>query len=234
MKNITSIKQAITKLNNQCDLNHISILMWLQQHNMSIYDFCALIGIDPFLLNEIALSELQFLINDKNTRIYFNREMQSLAEDEISIYSPEYHTTFSYLTNNIKIIYDESVNNNIYKKLANEFMGTKKENDKLITIHFSSECLIDYAKSKILSKNYPLEHVTLDIRYIVNSLDNEVLDEQNFQITINHEMLYSDLVNIFRILYKYNYSLAVAILKIYPSSMKIMSDEVSMNNFHNR
>ena len=47
-------------------------------------------------------------------------------------------------------------------------------------------------------------------------------------------MLYNDLENIFRILYNFNYQLAINILKLYPASMKIISNEVAMNNFLNR
>ena len=47
-------------------------------------------------------------------------------------------------------------------------------------------------------------------------------------------MMFNDLQNIYRILYAYNFDLAKAILYFYPADVKIVSDQVEMNNFFNR
>lgn len=236
MKAIRDIKSTITKINNVCNFQGITIFDYLISKHLSVGEFCASMGLDTSLLNDISLHTLETLLKDAKTRIYFNPSMTSLESDEISLYSPNLHINFGFLKNILKIIWDETTKDFQYKKFASEFMGTRKEKENLATIHFSSNLTIDptLAKERILSNKYPLEHVELKIRYTKHQSDGTILDEQAFQIIINHDMLYNDLENIFRILYNFNYQLAINILKLYPASMKIISNEVAMNNFLNR
>lgn len=236
MKSIQSIKQNITKFNKYCDKLATSLLECLNSQNISLLDFCNLIGLDITLLNDIALKELQNLLEDKSTRIFYNSGMTNLSQDEISIYSSNLHTNIGFLNDKVKITWDNSTQTTEFQNYDSEFMGTRKNGDALETIHFSSNLVIDPQKAndRILSLKYPLEHACLKIKHTVYKINGEVLNDQSFQITINKDLLYSDLKNIFRILYNFNYSLAVNILKLYPASLKIISDEVTMNNFHNR
>lgn len=236
MKNIASIKQNITRLNKYCDATGTSLFECLCLKKLTISDFCYLIDLDEYLLNSISLSELENILKDTSTRIVYSRGMMSLDEDEIEIHSPNLRTSICFLNKKIKIIWDELVSKDGFDYYKSEFMGTRIVDDGLETIHFSSDLTMDQAKAKekIISLKYPLEHASIKIKYQKESKNKELLSEKTFQITINHDLLYSDLQNIYRILYNFNFPLAVSILKLYPASYKIMSDEVEMNNFHNR
>lgn len=236
MKSIASIKTTITRLNNQCNSQGISLFECLESLNISLEQFCFMIGLDFSLLNEVSLNELLVLLKSKDTRIFYSPGMSSLNNDEISIYSKKLHTNIGYLNDKVKVTWDNIKIKDNYQEYAMEFLGTKREDTILSTIHFSSQVIIDPEKSasKILSQKYPLEHVTLKIEATLKQPDGTVINEKSFQITINHDMIYNDLQNIHRILYNFNFPLAVTILKLYPTSMKIMSNEVEMNNFHNR
>ena len=236
MKNIASIKQNITRLNKYCDLTNSTLLDCLNARNLKVADFCMLIGLDAILLNDITLQELKYILKDPQTRIIYSTGMTSLNNDEIEIYSPNNRTSICFSENSIKVIWDNTVSKEDFDYYTSEFLETRKNSEFLETIYFSSDLTIDptVATNRIISLKYPLEHACLKIKYTKQNLTGEVLEEKAFEITINHELFYSDLRNIFRILYNFNYSLAVNILKLYPASFKIMSDEVKMNNFHNR
>lgn len=235
MKNIQSVKQNITRINKSCDTLGISIFEYLTLKRISFFDFCSLIGLEKELLTDIPLNELLYILKDNSTRIVYSSGMTSLEHDEIEIYSPNLKTSICYLENKIKIIWDSLNSKDGLDFYTSEFMEVRKIDNVIETIHFSSDLTIDPTKAneRIISLKYPLEHASIKIKYkkLVNGSLNE---EKSFQITINHDLLHSDLKNIQRILYNFNYSLAIAILKLYPSSFKIMSDEVEMNNFHNR
>lgn len=236
MKSINSIKTTITRLNNGCDYSHMSILSYLQKLGCSIPDFCYMIGLDTTLLNDIAYNELLFLLEKPDTRIFYSPGMTSLASDEVSIYSKALKTNIAYLEDKLKIIWDETA---IDAKLCyynSEFLGIKKSSGNLDTIHFTCKSVFDkdLADQKVLSQKFPLEHMNLQIRSTNEKTDGTIISEDSLEVTINHTMLNSDLQNIFRILYHFNFSLATSILKLYPASVKIISDRVTLNNFHNR
>lgn len=236
MKNIASIKQTITRFNKICDVFNISLFECLNRKNLSIMDFCNLIGLDYYLLNGVAIGELENVLKDVSTRIVYSAGMASLTQDEIEIHCPNLQTSICFLDDKIKIIWDEEINKDGLKYYKSEFMGIRRFTDGIETIHFSSDLTIDpiKANTRIISLKYPLDHASLKIKYEKENENKELLNASSFQITINHELMYSDLQNIFRILYNFNFPLAVSILKLYPASYKIMSDEVEMNNFHNR
>ena len=236
LKSILAIKQNIAKLNNYCDTQGITLFECLKVKNISLEEFCLNIGLDMTLLNDIALKELTFLLQDPSTRIIYNPAMQDLSQDEIAIYSPNLKTNIGFLDKKVKITWDNTTSDDLYLYFASEFMGSRKKDANLETIHFSSDLTIDPIKAnqRMLSLKYPIEHADLKISYIVSSPTGEILEEKHYQAIINHDLLFSDLQNIFRLLYNFNFSSSVAILKHYPTNFKIMSDEVEMNNFHNR
>ena len=106
MKSIQAIKQNITKFNKKCDELDTSLLNYLNFQNLSLLDFCNLIGLDITLLNDIALKELQNLLTDKSTRIFYNSGMTSLSQDEISIYSSNLQTNIGFLNDKVKLTWD--------------------------------------------------------------------------------------------------------------------------------
>lgn len=233
MKAIERIKRNINKLNNYCTNKGLSLFSYLELQQLSINDFCNLIGLNTIFLNDIAISTLKEILKDPTTRIFYNKDMESLENEEISIYSKNLKISFNYLVNRIKILWDHTINTNDFRNYRSEYLSTRYQDGSLVTIHFSSDTIIDFHKllKYSLSENYLLDHVNLKIKYLVTK-DNLILEEKSFQITINHDMNNRDLQNVFRILYNFNFPLAVTILKLYPSELKIMSDEVEMNNFH--
>lgn len=236
MKSINNVKNFITRLNKLCVQNNTNIFACLNDLNISFADFCEILGIDMTLLDSNNKELLLNLLKDSSTRISYNHGMNSLEESEISIYSKTLNINFGYLKDKIKITWDETHINGENRCYQMEFLSTKKDQRFLKTIHFYSDVTFDNeeAQNHMLSLNFPLKHVNLKINFIIESPNHEIITNQKFQITINQDMLYSDLQNIYRILYNFNYPLALSILKLYPSSMKIIGNDPEMNNFHNR
>lgn len=236
MKSINSIKSNITRLNNRCNTKGISIFACLQELGISITQFCHLIGLDTTLLNALVEEELLVVLKSPDTRIFYNPGMTSLEHDEISIYSKELKVSIGFLRDKLKRIWDETVLDGNFSYYNSEFFGIRTLDGKLDTIHFACKSIIDnaLANQKFLSQKFPLEHLNLKIKSTKEEADGKILTEDNLEVTINHAMLNSDLYNIFRILYHFNFPLASTILKLYPASLKIISDEATLNKFYNR
>ena len=236
MKSINNVKNFITRLNNLCVQNNTTIFTCLNALNMSFEEFCDILGIDASLLYSNTTEVLLSLLKDPSTKISYNHGMTSLEQTEISIYSKTSNINFGYLKDKIKITWDRSYTKDGKEYYQMEFLATQKEEESLKTIHFSSDVIFNLkeANDHNLSLNFPLKHVNLKINYITSSLNHEPINNQDFQITINQDMLYSDLQNIYRMLYNFNYPLALSVLKLYPSSMKIIGTSSEMNNFLNR
>ena len=232
MKNI----REITKINTECNSQGISIFEYLTNNNITWEDFCISIGLDITLLNDIAGQVLDALLKDKETRLYFTPNKNSLDHEEISIYSPNLKINFGFRKDIIKINWDKNTKESNYQRVTNEFMGVQRENNTLTTLHFSGDMVIDLnqATKHILTTKYPLEQIELKIKYTKEQSDGTILVDEAFQVTIDHDMLYSTLENIYQLLYNFNYPLAVGVLKLYPSTSKIISDKTEMNNFLNR
>ena len=103
-----------------------------------------------------------------------------------------------------------------------------KIKNSLLTIHYSLLTILT-----IFSLSISVNAAVFDHEMKLEEISKKLV-EKKFQITINNDMMFNDLQNIYRILYAYNFDLAKAILYFYPADVKIVSDQVEMNNFFNR
>ena len=219
-KYMREVWKLIKSINKKCDLENKSILECLKELSITIEDFIALFNVSPEIIDELFIKEFLNLLKDKGTRIFVDPALDK--DNDIEIYSKELNTSILLLPNTLKIIWGETKEDDTYQYYSTEFYAIIKDKE-IKTIHFVS--LVTKEKSKIkASGNYPLTSVHLKISDKANSLD----------IIIKNSLLMKDLKNIYRILYNFNYSLAVNILKLYPSSEKEIKSGIDMNNFGTR
>lgn len=231
--NIEKVKKILNHVNSQCDKLNISIWEFINSNNYEINEFLKLIGINLEELDDLDYKVLIQILKDISTRFDFNSYMIDFSRDDIHIYSKNLGISISYSLYEFNIIWNKDDKDINYTYYNLEFKGHKKSFQKKSIIHFSSEVIIDNEEvTKIITRKYRVKRVIIKIIY--QEEISRKLVEKKFQITINNDMMFNDLQNIYRILYAYNFDLAKAILYFYPADVKIVSDQVEMNNFFNR
>lgn len=231
--NIEKVKKILKHVNSQCDKFNISIWEFINSNNYEINEFLKLIGINLEELDDLDYKVLIQILKDISTRFDFNSYMNDFSRDDIHIYSKNLGISMSYSLYEFNIIWNKDDKDINYTYYNLEFKGHKKSFQKKSIIHFSSEVIIDNEEvTKIITRKYRVKRVIIKIIY--QEVISRKLVEKKFQITINNDMMFNDLQNIYRILYAYNFDLAKAILYFYPADVKIVSDQVEMNNFFNR
>ena len=231
--NIEKVKKILKHVNSQCDKLNISIWEFINSNNYEINEFLKLIGINLEELDDLDYKVLIQILKDISTRFDFNSYMIDFSRDDIHIYSKNLGISISYSLYEFNIIWNKDDKDINYTYYNLEFKGHKKSFQKKSIIHFSSEVIIDNEEvTRIITQKYRVKRVIIKIIY--QEEISRKLVEKKFQITINNDMMFNDLQNIYRILYAYNFDLAKAILYFYPADVKIVSDQVEMNNFFNR
>lgn len=231
--NIEKVKKILKHVNSQCDKFNISIWEFINSNNYEINEFLKLIGINLEELDDLDYKVLIQILKDISTRFDFNSYMIDFSRDDIHIYSKNLGISISYSLYEFNIIWNKDDKDINYTYYNLEFKGHKKSFQKKSIIHFSSEVIIDNEEvTRIITQKYRVKRVIIKIIY--QEEISKKLVEKKFQITINNDMMFNDLQNIYRILYAYNFDLAKAILYFYPADVKIVSDQVEMNNFFNR
>ena len=212
---------------------NISIWEFINSNNYEINEFLKLIGINLEELDDLDYKVLIQILKDISTRFDFNSYMNDFSRDDIHIYSKNLGISISYSLYEFNIIWNKDDKDINYTYYNLEFKGHKKSFQKKSIIHFSSEVIIDNEEvTRIITQKYRVKRVIIKIIY--QEEISRKLVEKKFQITINNDMMFNDLQNIYRILYAYNFDLAKAILYFYPADVKIVSDQFEMNNFFNR
>lgn len=231
--NIEKVKKIFKHVNSQCDKLNISIWEFINSNNYEINEFLKLIGINLEELDDLDYKVLIQILKDISTRFDFNSYMNDFSRDDIHIYSKNLGISISYSLYEFNIVWNKDDKDINYTYYNLEFKGHKKSFQKKSIIHFSSEVIIDNEEvTRIITQKYRVKRVIIKIIY--QEEISRKLVEKKFQITINNDMMFNDLQNIYRILYAYNFDLAKAILYFYPADVKIVSDQVEMNNFFNR
>lgn len=231
--NIEKVKKILKHVNSQCDKFNISIWEFINSNNYEINEFLKLIGINLEELDDLDYKVLIQILKDISTRFDFNSYMIDFSRDDIHIYSKNLGISISYSLYEFNIVWNKDDKDINYTYYNLEFKGHKKSFQKKSIIHFSSEVIIDNEEvTRIITQKYRVKRVIIKIIY--QEEISRKLVEKKFQITINNDMMFNDLQNIYRILYAYNFDLAKAILYFYPADVKIVSDQFEMNNFFNR
>lgn len=223
MKDINKIKMLVNKLNQICDKSSISILDVLNKKELLPIDFFSMLGIDKTLLDESTLNTLKILLEALDTRIIIDS-----SSNVIEIYSKSLQIDAEFSDDKLTIIYsnEKEDEENIWNE--EEFKAIRLNDGFREEIHFELETktLKSNLKTRMITQKYYLAHVALKGEY---KNKDEAL---SFGITLNNDMLASDLNYLKRLLYNFNLLQAKNILSNYPACIKIMADEVNLHNFN--
>lgn len=214
MEEVRKIKTIISRINRKCDKESISLSDALNNLGITILNYLEIIGLDVNLLSDDILKEIEDLFMLPDTRIVVSPNMEDLENDEIEIVSKSSKTTVHFKTNKISV-------NSFARKEDEEFIY-EEENTSILKnkekIKYTLQVTINKndLKTRIISEKYPLSHMNIKVTYMKENIS------KNFEFTINHDMLKSDLNYIIRLLSNFKFVEAFAILNRYPASIKII------------
>lgn len=230
MEDIRKIKIILNRLNKACSEEKKSISSMLEKWQVGELDFLKMIGINEELLDDNIIALINSLLSELDTKIYFSKDMHDNEHDEIEIYSSSRKTSISFLKNEIKVLESMTKEDELFVNSFSLFIGCRKKDEDVEKIEFALQKVTDKSdrKTSVISQKYPVKHMTLGATY-----ENGTFDD-SFEITINDDMILSDLNYIEQLLYQYRYGQAKDILLRYPATIKIISDTYSMHNFNNR
>ena len=215
MENNKKVKTIITRINHICDSEKISLTTSLEKYNLTPEKYLKLIGLNLDIDKDSKIF-IDKLMNDLTTRVYFNPNMESLEKDSIEISSKKKSQSIIFTTNELRL-YEEKTNED------NDFYYE----DTCVKI-LSSDAYISYTLNKIIdkkelenriiSKKYNIKHMHIKVSF---NIDNHI---NNFEFTINNDMLASDLDYALRLLNNKKIKEAYIIFRKYPSDIKIIDE----------
>lgn len=216
MEDIRKIRTIITRINMKCDKESISLSDALNKLGITILNYLEIIGMDVKILNENTLKEIENLFSLKDTKVIASPNMKDIDTDEIEIFSKSYPCSIHYQKNKITLNgYNKKENEeNIYE----DSIVTISKKDEEISFNLSTITDKSVLKNRILTEKYLLKHMRLIVTYKQNK------QKSSYEFIINNDMLKSDLNYLLRLLMNFKFVESYAILKKYPASIKIISD----------
>lgn len=211
MENNLKVKTLITRINNKCDKENISLSEVLSSLNITPINYLSILGIDTSIINETILENIITLFSNSDTKVVIS----PTNGDEIEIYSNQCFTTIHFNKERVTL----EKNTSFFKeedRYEDSFTCICKK-DEEISFKISTIVEKDALKSRIITLKYPLKHMHIEVCYKSNSLNKA------YEFTINNDILRSDLNYIIRLLNNFKYIEAYSILKRYPSDFKILS-----------
>ncbi len=225
MESIRKIKSLIALINKKCDDESLSIAQVLEKMNLSVFSFFSMLLDDNRLLEEEVISYLNGIINVIDARFEFSSGMD-LEHDELEIYSKMEHISIGILKNEIRINASKSWSDDAFTYFEEEAFSIRFKK-YLERIHYGITTTTnnDELTKRSVTHKYPLKHMKLGVTYSIEE------QQDSFEVTINDDFLQSDLEAVKRSFNNFNYFPARILLEEYPTPMKVVSKEPSLNNF---
>lgn len=230
MEDIRKVKTIINRLNRVCDNENKSISEVLNDWQIETITFLSMIGLDNNLINDFIKDIIDNLLKLTDTRISFNPSIKNLKADEIEVYSSSINTGLYFLDGKVKVSSTKmsETEEKVYED--SNFYGIRLNEQGIEKIHFEISKSINKVdlKNRVITQKYPLKHVWIGINYESLGI------ESSFEVTINDEMLASDLRYIEKMLYSFRFEAVKEILLKYPAAIKIIGDSCNLHNFNTR
>lgn len=225
MEKLSKIKSLIALINKSCDNENLSIAQVLERMNLNVFSFFSMMLDDSRLLDEEVIAYLTGVINISDARFGFSSNVD-LEHDELEIYSKMEHISVGILKNVIRINTSKSWSDEGFTYFEEESFSARIERF-LEHIHYEvlTTTSNDQLEKRTVTHKYPLKHIRLGVTYSIEE------QQDAFEVTINEDFLQSDLETIKRSLDNFNYFPARIFLEEYPTPMKVVSKEPSLNNF---
>lgn len=215
MENNRKIKTIITRINHICDTENKSLAKSLEKYNLTPEKYLKLIGL-TIDIDEESKIFINKLMSDLTTRLYFNPNMESLENDSIEISSKTNNQSIIFTNNELRI-YEEKINEDdtLYYEDTSVKIISKDTN-----INYTLNKVIEKKEleTRIISKKYYIKHMHIKVAFNINGCSND------FEFTINNDMLASDLDYAIRLLNNQKIKEAYIIFKKYPSDIKIIDE----------
>ncbi len=215
MENNRKIKTIITRINHICDIENISLSKSLEKYNLTPEKYLKLIGL-TIDIDKDSKTFINKLMSDLTTRLYFNPNMESLENDSIEISSKTKNQSIIFTNNELRI-YEEKVSedNTLYYEETNVKIISKDTNTSYTLNKVIEKKELE---TRIISKKYYIKHMHIKVAFKINGCSND------FEFTINNDMLASDLDYALRLLNNQKIKEAYIIFKKYPSDIKIIDE----------
>lgn len=215
MENNRKIKTIITRINHICDIENKSISKSLEKYNLTPEKYLKLIGL-TIDIDEDSKTFINKLMSDLTTRLYFNPNMESLENDSIEISSKTNNQSIIFTNNELRI-YEEKVSEDdtLYYEETNVKIISKDTNTSYTLNKVIEKKELE---TRIISKKYYIKHMHIKVAFKINGCSND------FEFTINNDMLASDLDYALRLLNNQKIKEAYIIFKKYPSDIKIIDE----------
>lgn len=215
MENNRKIKTIITRINHICDIENISLSKSLEKYNLTPEKYLKLIGL-TIDIDKDSKTFINKLMSDLTTRLYFNPNMESLENDSIEISSKTKNQSIIFTNNELRI-YEEKVSedNTLYYEETNVKIISKDTNTSYTLNKVIEKKELE---TRIISKKYYIKHMHIKVAFKINGYSND------FEFTINNDMLASDLDYALRLLNNQKIKEAYIIFKKYPSDIKIIDE----------
>ncbi len=215
MENNRKIKTIITRINHICDIENKSISKSLEKYNLTPEKYLKLIGL-TIDIDEDSKTFINKLMSDLTTRLYFNPNMESLENDSIEISSKTNNQSIIFTNNELRI-YEEKVSEDdtLYYEETNVKIISKDTNTSYTLNKVIEKKELE---TRIISKKYYIKHMHIKVAFKINGFSND------FEFTINNDMLASDLDYALRLLNNQKIKEAYIIFKKYPSDIKIIDE----------
>lgn len=215
MENNRKIKTIITRINHICDIENKSISKSLEKYNLTPEKYLKLIGL-TIDIDKDSKTFIDKLMSDLTTRLYFNPNMESLENDSIEISSKTNNQSIIFTNNELRI-YEEKVteDDTLYYEETNVKIISKDTNTSYTLNKVIEKKELE---TRIISKKYYIKHMHIKVAFKINGCSND------FEFTINNDMLASDLDYALRLLNNQKIKEAYIIFKKYPSDIKIIDE----------
>lgn len=215
MENNRKIKTIITRINHICDIENKSLSKSLEKYNLTPEKYLKLIGL-TIDIDKDSKTFIDKLMSDLTTRLYFNPNMESLENDSIEISSKTNNQSIIFTNNELRI-YEEKVteDDTLYYEETNVKIISKDTNTSYTLNKVIEKKELE---TRIISKKYYIKHMHIKVAFKINGCSND------FEFTINNDMLASDLDYALRLLNNQKIKEAYIIFKKYPSDIKIIDE----------
>lgn len=221
-------KVFFNKLINKINSKKTTLGSVLTEQHLNSFRFLTLLDIDEELISQINMQNFNELLASKDTKIYLDPNDSS--NDWLEIYSPSLGLSFTFNKESIKEIKTARQEDDVfvYEDYTYKILFNNDSGVDLIEFELSSSADISKSKNHILTDNYALENLCIDVCAIVNG------KTEQFKCAIFNEFLVKDLKYVISMLTSGNVSDAYTYLLTYPAEQKIITNNSCMHNLTNR
>ena len=214
MEDIKKAKNLINRINRKCDKENICLFDALEKMKFTSNKYLEIIGLNPKVMNNFMMDEVNSLFQLSDTRVLIPSSIESLENVEIEIYSISSSKIVHFLKNKIKFDkWEYSKDNSYVYEDGYTYIVCP---DKEISYNIITMTKIEEYKSRLITEKYPIKYMYIKVNCCFNNI------EKSYEVTINDDMLKSDLNKVIRLLNRFGFVEAFIILNNYPSGIKVI------------